>query len=421
MQSPQRARRESPAAAPETVVAAVHTSSKRGWVPGFARLFGSKPAAAKKPESDANPLLAFPSETAVRPDPVHVAESVAASTPAVEAVKRPAPVAAIAAVSIPPTYVRPLLIAAAVVAVIALGVVAVQRFPLLKFMASAPPTGNLTIETRPAGSEVLVDGERRGATPLKLALAPGAHTVIIRSASDERVVPLTMTAGADITQYFEMKTAEPAPIVGRLSVVTDPPGARVTVDGKARGTSPITVADLTAEDHKVTVTSEGGLVERVVTVAAGSTASVMFSLPKASGPVGGWLSISAPFDVEIVEHEDVLGTSGTSRIMLAAGRHDIVLANRSLGFEETRKIEVTAGKTVNVRVEPPKVSVSVNARPWAEITLDGNSAGQTPIANLLVSVGPHEMVFRHPQLGERKQTVMVTAKGPNRIAVDLTK
>jgi hypothetical protein len=31
------------------------------------------------------------------------------------------------------------------------------------------------------------------------------------------------------------------------------------------------------------------------------------------------------------------------------------------------------------------------------------------------------MVFRHPQLGERKQTVMVTAKGPNRIAVDLTK
>jgi len=278
MQSPQRARRESPAAAPETVVAAVHASSKRGWVPGFARLFSSKPTAAKKPESDANPLLAFPSETPVRPDPVHVAESGAASTPAVEARKSPAP---LAAVSNPQTYVRPLLIAAAVVGVIALGMLALQRFPLPQFMASAPRAGSLTIETRPVGSEVLVDGERRGATPLKLALAPGAHTVVIRSANDERVVPLTMTAGADITQYFEMKTAEPAAVVGRLSVVTDPPGARVTVDGKPRGTSPITVADLTAEDHKVTVTSEGGLVERVVTVAAGSTASVMFSLPKA--------------------------------------------------------------------------------------------------------------------------------------------
>ena len=204
-------------------------------------------------------------------------------------------------------------------------------------------------------------------------------------------------------------------------MVTDPPGARVAVDGKPRGVSPLTIADLTAEDHKVTVTSEAGLVDRIVPVVAGSTASVMFSLPKASGPVGGWLSLTAPFDVEIVEHEDVLGTSGTNRIMLAAGRHDLVFMNRSLGFEESRKIEVTAGKTIAVRVEPPKVSVSVNARPWAEIVVDGASAGQTPIANLLVTVGPHEMVFRHPQFGERKQTVMVTAKGPNRIAADLTK
>ena len=82
---------------------------------------------------------------------------------------------------------------------------------------------------------------------------------------------------------------------------------------------------------------------------------------------------------------------------------------------------MTAGKTIAVRVEPPKVSVSVNARPWAEIVLDGDSAGQTPIANLLVTVGPHEMVFRHPQFGERKQTVDGDREGPNRIAADLTK
>ena len=98
-----------------------------------------------------------------------------------------------------------------------------------------------------------------------------------------------------------------------------------------------------------------------------------------------------------------------------------MLTNRSLGYQESRKIDVTAGKTIAIRVDPPKASVSVNARPWAEIVLDGKSVGQTPIANLLVSVGSHEMVFRHPQLGERKQTVVVTAKGPNRMAVDFTK
>ena len=63
----------------------------------------------------------------------------------------------------------------------------------------------------------------------------------------------------------------------------------------------------------------------------------------------------------------------------------------------------------------------MNARPWAEIIVDGANVGQTPIANIQITVGTHEMVFRHPQLGERKQTIVVTAKGPNRIAADLTK
>src|SRR5258706_5727442 len=157
-----------------------------------------------------------------------------------------------------------------------------------------------------------------------------------------------------------MKVAEPTALVGRVSVVTDPPGARVAVDGKARGTSPITLVDLTPADHKVTVTSDTGSAERTVAVTAGGRASIMFSLPKVSGPVGGWLSISAPFDVEVVEHEDVIGTSGTNRIMLAAGRHDITIINRSLGYEEPRKVEVTAGKTTAVRVDPPQVSVTAN-------------------------------------------------------------
>ena len=169
------------------------------------------------------------------------------------------------------------------------------------------------------------------------------------------------------------------------------------------------------------MTGDAGAVERTVAVAAGSTASVMFSLPKAAGPVGGWLTISGPFEVEVVEHDDVIGTSETSRIMLAAGRHDIMLISRSLGYQEARKIDVTAGKTTALRIDPPKVSVSVNARPWAELVLDGVGIGQTPLANVQITVGTHEMLFRHPQLGERKQTIVVNAKGPNRIAADLTK
>jgi hypothetical protein len=407
MQSSPRAARDPRVEAAETAEVDAKKSGERRWFLGLGRLFGPKPGQQKGAETNANALLAFPSEAIPRTEPARIPE----------AAKRLTPKAA----NPSPTLIRAILIVGGVVLLAGLGALVIQRYPIFQMMAKEPRLGNLTINTRPSDSEVLIDGARRGTTPLTLALAPGTHTITVRSGSDERVVPLTIASGAEVSQYFEMKVAEPAVVVGRVSVVTDPPGARVAVDGKARGTSPITVVDLTPADHKVTVTSDTGSAERTVTVAAGGTASVMFSLPKVSGPVGGWLSISAPFDVEVVEHDDVIGTSGTSRIMLAAGRHDITIINRSLGYQDARKVEVSAGKTIAVRVDPPKVSVSVNARPWAEVTLDGNSVGQTPISNLLVAVGTHELVFRHPQFAERRQTVVVTANGPNRIAADLTK
>lgn len=384
------------------------------WYSGLVRLFGGKdsPRPAEATAANPNALLAFPSEAISRPEPAPIAEVAKRTTQ-----KAATP----AAPTVSPKLVRAGLIISAVAIVAAIGAVTIQRFPLLQMTAREPRPGNLTINTRPNDAEVLIDGTRRGTTPITLALTPGTHTITVRSAGDERVVPLTIASGAEVSHYFEMKPAAPEVIVGRVSVVTDPPGARVAVDGKARGNSPITVTDLTPADHKVTVTSDNGSAERTITVTAGGTASVMFSLPKVSGPVGGWLAITAPFDVEVVEHDDVIGTGATSKIMLAAGRHDITLVNRGLGYQEARKVDVTGGKTMSIKVEPPKVNISVNARPWADVSLDGASLGQTPISNLLVAVGTHEMVFRHPQLGERRQSVTVTAKGPNRIAADLTK
>jgi hypothetical protein len=411
----------SPRAARETRIEGQETAElndqapvpEERWYSGLVRLFGGKSASQKTADTNAvnpNALLAFPSEAISRPEPAAIADA------AKRAPQKTATPATTATVS--PKVVRAALIVGAGAVVAAIGAVAVQRYPLTP---REPRPGNLTINTRPIDAEVLIDGTRRGTTPLTLSLTPGTHTITVRSAGDERIVPLTLASGAEVSHYFEMKPAEPAVVVGRVSVVTDPPGARVSVDGKARGTSPITVTDLTPADHKVTVTSDTGSAERTITVTAGGTASVMFSLPKVSGPVGGWLAIAAPFDIEVLEHDDVIGSGGTSKIMLAAGRHDITLLNRSLGYQEARKVDVTAGKTMSIKVDPPKVNISVNARPWADVSLDGASLGQTPISNFQVAVGTHEMVFRHPQLGERRQSVIVTAKGPNRIAADLTK
>jgi serine/threonine-protein kinase len=63
--------------------------------------------------------------------------------------------------------------------------------------------------------------------------------------------------------------------------------------------------------------------------------------------------------------------------------------------------------------------LNVNARPWANVWLDGRAVGETPLANLRVPVGEHELIFRHPDLGERRVVAVVEPGGPTRVTVDL--
>jgi hypothetical protein len=59
--------------------------------------------------------------------------------------------------------------------------------------------------------------------------------------------------------------------------------------------------------------------------------------------------------------------------------------------------------------------------PWAEVWIDGEKAGDTPIGNLQTTIGKHDVVFRHPELGETRQSVTVTLLGPARLSVDMRK
>ena len=107
--------------------------------------------------------------------------------------------------------------------------------------------------------------------------------------------------------------------------------------------------------------------------------------------------------------------------MLAAGDHDIEFANEDLGFTGRRTLHVTAGKTAAAKIDLPTGALSINALPWAEVWVDGERVGETPIGNLSRRIGTHEVIFRHPDLGERRETVLITVGKPARIGVDLRK
>ncbi len=317
---------------------------------------------------------------------------------------------------------RPRMIAAAVV-VVALtsgGVFATRRY-FATPETTAPTTGTVVVNTDPAGAAVVIDGEAHGATPVTATLKTGPHTIELSTKDGvRRTMTVNVTANQQLSQFIEMPKA--AAGTGDLQVRTDPPGAKVVVDGQTRGTSPVTVKDLAPGSHVVVLQNDLGSVNEDVTIQPGATASLVVPMKAPQGaPVSGWISISAPAELQIFENDRLLGTSRTDRIMVAAGRHDIEVSNEALGFRTTQSIQVAPGQVARLRPDWPMGTIAINATPWANVTLDGKDLGETPVGNTSVAIGTHEVVFRHPQLGEQRFTATVTANTPARLSVDMRK
>ena len=285
---------------------------------------------------------------------------------------------------------------------------------------AAVPVGNAFIDSRPSGAAIFIDGIAQGTTPAKVALGAGEHTLELKLDAASRSFVLNIEAGTTTSHYVELATtrATPAVSTGHLEVASDPVGAQVTVDGAAKGRTPLKLADVQPGDHAVAITNGTSTVNRRVTVTAGNTATVFASLVPADA-AAGWVTFKSPVDLQIFEAKKLVGSTEADRLMLPAGKHELELVNTELEFRRTMTVQVSTGSTVTAAVELPNGTLSINALPWAEVTLAGKPVGTTPLGNLSVPIGSHEIVWRHPQLGERRRTVKVTATTPVRVGVDL--
>jgi hypothetical protein len=129
--------------------------------------------------------------------------------------------------------------------------------------------------------------------------------------------------------------------------------------------------------------------------------------------------VKAPAELRIYEDQRLIGTSQTDRIMMSVGRHTLQVANEALGYLETTVVNVAPGKVSSVQPPWPNGQMSLNATPWAQVWIDGQQVGETPLSNVRVPIGSHEVVFRHPELGEKPVRAVVTVGAPTKVSVDL--
>jgi len=210
------------------------------------------------------------------------------------------------------------------------------------------------------------------------------------------------------------KPAAPARPVGSLHVESTPSGAQVMVDGKPRGVSPATINDLAPGRHEIVIRSVEGTVRRTVSIAAGETAEVSESI------FSGWVVVYAPFEVTVSEGARVLRPDERNQVMLPPGVHELRVANRTLAYESSHRVEVKPGEGTTLRITPPPSTLTVTAAEAAEVWLDNARIGDTPVSGAPVPLGTHELVVRRAAGGERRFTITATVK-PTVLNVDFSK
>ena len=209
-------------------------------------------------------------------------------------------------------------------------------------------------------------------------------------------------------------TAPPPVTTGTIVVQTQPAGARVLLDGSPAGETPLRIVDVAPGKHVLTFVTPAATVKRTVKVEADKTLTL--DVPVFSG----WVAIFAPILLEVSQEGRALGTTEQGRLMLPPGRHTLTLTNRDFGYSASHAVEIEAGEVRSLNVQPTGM-VNLNAVPWAEVWIDGKKAGETPLANLQLPLGNREIIFKHPQYGERRMMTAVTAGAPAAVTVDFSK
>jgi hypothetical protein len=135
----------------------------------------------------------------------------------------------------------------------------------------------------------------------------------------------------------------------------------------------------------------------------------------------GSLTFELPIDLQVYLDGRLRGNTRDGGVTLPAGTHNVVLANAAYEYREVVSVTVSAGTATRANVPVPTGYLSLNAIPWADVWVDGNPVGTTPLANLSLPIGSHEVLWRHPTHGDRRQLVNVKAKTPARAGVDFTR
>jgi serine/threonine-protein kinase len=248
-------------------------------------------------------------------------------------------------------------------------------------------------------------GRRLGVSGTALAAGVGAVALV-----EAAVIALLLTGTIGSTTAVVIESPRP--------------GDTVLVNGAPAGATPLEL-ELDSKVRSVRVVAAD--VASTSRPAADSRASVGTSGEPRVDPVthaaarqtSGGVALLSAIPLTVLDGDRVLGTSERGPVVATAGVHQLMLVNEEFGYRATLPITFRQGEIRQVPVDLPTGRLNVNCQPWCNVFIGGRLVGETPLANIELPIGSHDVVLRHPQHGERTETVRVRADAVARLAVAL--
>ncbi|GMU51569.1 MAG: hypothetical protein AMXMBFR33_07150 [Candidatus Xenobia bacterium] len=140
-----------------------------------------------------------------------------------------------------------------------------------------PRPGIVQVESHPPGAAVVVDGKRHQA-PCTLKLSPGSHEVkVALQGYKSHVERVELSAGQSFKLVARLESAS-----GAVRFSTQPKGARIYLEGRLKGVSPLELKGLPPRRFQVLVVKPGYLdYLGAVDVVAGKTRNLSVNLKQA--------------------------------------------------------------------------------------------------------------------------------------------
>ena len=201
-----------------------------------------------------------------------------------------------------------------------------------------PAWADFTLSSTPAGANLRVDGEALGATPYQGELIHGTRKI---SVSLKGYKPWARTINVVAGQAVAIPDVTLAKADGLLEIVTHPPGAAITVDGRFRGEAPSRIAVSPDRDHRVTV-MKAGYAPRTATARAApdEVSNLALQLEPELADIN---LITEPADAELLVNGQPAGNA-TQRLSLPTHEHEIIV--RKAGYATYRTV-VTPRKGID--------------------------------------------------------------------------